>query len=141
MKADVIAWLLVVVERARMRIVLRTEHEGLLHHPAQEQKPSRRAIEGEDGRRLPQDRVETDAGSLLVAGNVIPIHVEGQQLHLVEKLIDHWLWEQMLQHDKLILIAVASTDFREVYPFDGSNNFLIDVELQIPYHLPSRQLG
>jgi hypothetical protein len=76
-----------------------------------------------------------------VAGNVIPIHVGGQQLHLVEKLIDHSLWEQMLQHDKLILIAVALTDFREVYPFDGSNNFLIDVELQIPYHLPSRELG
>jgi hypothetical protein len=129
MKADVIAWLGVVIEGARMGIVFGTEHEGLLHDPAQKQKPNRRAIEGEDGRRLPQDRVETDAGSLLVSRNVIPIHVGRQQLHLSEKLIDHGLWEQMFQHDKLILITVTSADFHAIHPFDGSNNLLIDVEL------------
>ena len=119
-----------------MGIVFGTEHEGRLHKPAQEHEPSRRAIEGKDGRRLVQQRVETDAASLLVSGNVIPIHVGRQQIHLAEKLIDHGLREEMIQHDKLILIAVTTACFHEIHPLDGSFNLPFDAELQMPHHLP-----
>ena len=61
MKADVIAGFRVVVEGARMGIVFGTEHKGLIHKLAQEREQSWRAIEGEDGRRLAQQGLETDA--------------------------------------------------------------------------------
>ena len=61
MKADVITGFRVVVEGARMGIVFGTEHKGRIHKAAQEHEPSRRAIEGKDGQRLAQQRLETDA--------------------------------------------------------------------------------
>ena len=61
MKADVIAGFRVVVEGARVRIVFGTEHKGPIHKPAQERERGWRAIVGEDGRRLTQQRLETDA--------------------------------------------------------------------------------
>jgi hypothetical protein len=64
-----------------------------------------------------------------VSGNIIPIHIGCQQIHLVEQLIDRGLSEKMLQHDKLILIAVATAYFREIHPFDGSVNLPFDTEL------------
>jgi len=42
-----------------------------------------------DGGHLVQQRVETDAASLLVSGNIISIHVGRQHIHLTEQLIGH----------------------------------------------------
>ena len=64
-----------------------------------------------------------------MSGNVIPIHVRRQLIHLTEKLINRGLSEQTLQHDKLILITVAMTCFREIHAFDSSLNLLVDIEL------------
>jgi hypothetical protein len=118
-----------------MGIVFGTEHKGRIHKPAQEHEPSRRAIEGEGSGRLVQQRVETDAASLLVSGNVFPIHAGRQRIDLEEQLIDHGPSEETIQHDKLILIAVATAYFREIHSFDGSDNLLFDAELQMPHHL------
>jgi hypothetical protein len=91
--------------------------------------------QGKDGRRLVQQRVETDAASLLVSGNIFPIHVGRQHIHLAEQLIDHGPSEKNIQHHKLILIAIATACFSEIHPLDGSDNFPFDAEIQMPYHL------
>ena len=45
--------------------------------------------QGKDGRRLVQQRVETDAAFLLVSGNIISIYVGRQHIHLAKQLIGH----------------------------------------------------
>jgi hypothetical protein len=91
--------------------------------------------QGKDGRRLVQQRVETDAAFRLVSGNIISIHVGRQHIHLAEQLIGHGPSEKKKRHYKLILIATAMECFSEIHPLNGSDNLPFDAEIQMPHHL------
>ena len=88
-----------------------------------------------DGGHLVQQRVETDAASLLVSGNIISIHVGRQHIHLAKQLIGHGPIDQKNRQNKLFLIANARGYFSEIHPFDGSVNLPFDTELQMPHDL------
>lgn len=76
--------------------------------------------QGKDGRRLVQQRVETDAASLLEYGNIFPIHVGRQHIHLAKQLIGHGPIDKKNSQNKLFLIATARGYFSEIHHLDGS---------------------
>jgi len=75
--------------------------------------------QGKDGRRLVQQRVETDAAILLVSGNIISIHVGRQHIHLAKQLIGHGPIDKKNSQNKLFLIATARGYFSEIHQLVG----------------------
>jgi hypothetical protein len=75
--------------------------------------------QGKDGRRLVQQRVETDAAFLLVSGNIISIYVGRQHIHLAKQLIGHGPSEKKNSQNKLFLIATARGYFSEIHHLVG----------------------
>ena len=76
--------------------------------------------QGKDSRRLVQQRVETDAASLLVSGNIISIHVGRQHIHLAEQQIGHRPKDKKNSQNKLFLIETAREYFSEIHRLVGT---------------------
>jgi len=76
--------------------------------------------QGKVGRRLVQQRVETDAASLLVSGNILSIHVGRQHFHLAKQLIGYGLIDKKNLQNKLFLIATAREYFSEIHHLVGT---------------------
>ena len=76
--------------------------------------------QGKDSRRLVQQRVVTDAASLLVSGNIISIHVGRQHIHLAEQQIGHRPIDKKNLQSKLFLIATAREYFSEIHHLVGT---------------------
>ena len=117
-----------------MGIVFRTKQQGGIHQPAQEREQSRRAIQGENGRSLVLQRREIYAAFLFVPGNVIPAHPGCQQIYLAEELFDSRSSQETIQHDKLILLPVATAGFCKIQSLNGTGNLLLDTESQMLHH-------
>src|SRR5690349_19167398 len=108
MKPDVLSLPRIIIQSARMRIVLKTEHQLGFGQPTQERQEDRRAIQVKKERRLFLHRIIADAASLLVTGNVIAIQLSLDVLRLRNQGGFNELARQKLWNDQeLVLIPIV----------------------------------
>ena len=118
-KSDMVPRLCIVVERAGMGVVLRTEAELGPHQSAQEIDEGLGSVQIEKARGLLDHRVVTYTPALFVAGNVVAIQQALHPLRLRnEMLFHHRPREKLRNKQELVLVPIFTRDQIEIQLFD-----------------------